>query len=227
MDRSHTVHFIGELLRVHRPAFTVCRKPQRATDHRQTRLFQYQQSLADQSPGICFCRARRTSDATRAVSFTGIARSARICSNVSPMMKSGGTAPAAASARARTVSLVHDAGEFPGSGKVGLGVAPIRHDVLRVEKIRNGLVGTGQLAEDERYGKPVRAELERLGTLQRELDPESAARLRPAWKLKLADAVQAASAFAVGADAPVTHDRDFSALRDLRVLGVQTKNPPA
>lgn len=51
---------------------------------------------------------------------------------------------------------------------------------------------------------------------------ESAARLRAACKLKLADAVQAASAVAVGADALVTHDRDFSALRDLRVLGVQT-----
>lgn len=55
---------------------------------------------------------------------------------------------------------------------------------------------------------------------------ESAARLRAACKLKLADAVQAASALAVGADALVTHDRDFSALRDLRVLGVQTKNHP-
>jgi predicted nucleic acid-binding protein len=49
---------------------------------------------------------------------------------------------------------------------------------------------------------------------------ESAARLRAACKLKLADAVQAASALAVGADALVTHDRDFSALRDLRVLGM-------
>lgn len=47
---------------------------------------------------------------------------------------------------------------------------------------------------------------------------ESAARLRSALKLKLADAVQAASALAVGADAMVTHDRDFSALKDLRVL---------
>ena len=49
---------------------------------------------------------------------------------------------------------------------------------------------------------------------------ESAARLRAAFKLKLADAVQAASALAVGADALVTHDRVFSALRDLRVIGV-------
>ena len=49
---------------------------------------------------------------------------------------------------------------------------------------------------------------------------ESAARLRAALKLKLADAAQAASALAIGADALVTHDRDFSAVRDLRVLGV-------
>ncbi|HEX5462948.1 MAG TPA: PIN domain-containing protein [Steroidobacteraceae bacterium] len=53
---------------------------------------------------------------------------------------------------------------------------------------------------------------------------ESAARLRAACKLKLADAVQAASALAVGADALVTHDRDFSSLRDLLVLGVEGKN---
>jgi predicted nucleic acid-binding protein len=49
---------------------------------------------------------------------------------------------------------------------------------------------------------------------------ESAARLRAALKLKLADAIQAASALALGADAMVTHDREFSALKDLKVLGV-------
>ena len=49
---------------------------------------------------------------------------------------------------------------------------------------------------------------------------ESAARLRASSKLKLADAVQAASALAIGADALITHDRDFSTLRDLRVLGI-------
>jgi predicted nucleic acid-binding protein len=38
--------------------------------------------------------------------------------------------------------------------------------------------------------------------------------------LKLADSVQAASALAIGADALVTHDRDFSAVRNLRILGV-------
>lgn len=55
---------------------------------------------------------------------------------------------------------------------------------------------------------------------------ESAARLRAALKLKLADAVQAASALAIGADALVTHDRDFSSLRDLRVIGVESDGSP-
>jgi predicted nucleic acid-binding protein len=46
----------------------------------------------------------------------------------------------------------------------------------------------------------------------------SAARLRASLRLKLADAVQAASAIAINADALVTHDRDFSRVRSLRVL---------
>lgn len=37
-------------------------------------------------------------------------------------------------------------------------------------------------------------------------------------RLKLADAVQAASAISSNADALVTHDRDFSRVRSLRVL---------
>jgi predicted nucleic acid-binding protein len=47
---------------------------------------------------------------------------------------------------------------------------------------------------------------------------ENAARLRASFRLKLPDAVQAASAFAINADALVTHDRDFSRLRSLTVL---------
>jgi predicted nucleic acid-binding protein len=47
---------------------------------------------------------------------------------------------------------------------------------------------------------------------------ESAARLRSAYRLKLADAVQVASALAIGADALVTHDRDFARVRGVRVL---------
>jgi predicted nucleic acid-binding protein len=56
---------------------------------------------------------------------------------------------------------------------------------------------------------------------------ESAARLRASLKLRLADAaVQVASVLAIGADALVTHDRDFSALRDLHVIGVEDRRSP-
>jgi predicted nucleic acid-binding protein len=82
---------------------------------------------------------------------------------------------------------------------------------------------TGPLSKgDEVLAEKYRATLRSWFVV--DLDPEtaeSAARLRAALKLKLADAVQAASALAIGADALVTHDRDFSALRDLRVIGVE------
>lgn len=47
---------------------------------------------------------------------------------------------------------------------------------------------------------------------------ERAARLRTHARLRLPDAVQAASAIAINADALITHDRDFSKLTALRVL---------
>ena len=47
---------------------------------------------------------------------------------------------------------------------------------------------------------------------------ETAARLRITLRLKLPDAVQAASALAIGAAALVTHDRNFSRLAALHVL---------
>lgn len=47
---------------------------------------------------------------------------------------------------------------------------------------------------------------------------ESAARLRAELRLKLTDAIQLASALAVNADALVTHDRDFSRVKGLRVI---------
>ena len=47
---------------------------------------------------------------------------------------------------------------------------------------------------------------------------ENAARLRASLRLKLADAIQAASALAINAAALVTHDRDFSRVRSLRVI---------
>lgn len=47
---------------------------------------------------------------------------------------------------------------------------------------------------------------------------ESAARVRASFRLKIADAVQVASALAINADALATHDRDFSNVRSLRVI---------
>ena len=79
---------------------------------------------------------------------------------------------------------------------------------------------TGPLrAQDEALARRYRAVLESWQVI--ELDAgiaESAARLRAALGLKLADALQAASALAVNADALVTHDRDFSRVTSLRVI---------
>ena len=48
---------------------------------------------------------------------------------------------------------------------------------------------------------------------------ESAARFRASLGLRMADAIQVASAMAINADALVTHDRDFSRVKTLNVLG--------
>lgn len=45
-----------------------------------------------------------------------------------------------------------------------------------------------------------------------------AARIRAALNLKLYDAALAATAFRIGADAIVTHDRDLGRVRNLRVI---------
>ena len=47
---------------------------------------------------------------------------------------------------------------------------------------------------------------------------ESAARLRAALRLKLADAVQVASALAINAAALVSHGRNFSRVRGVRII---------
>lgn len=47
---------------------------------------------------------------------------------------------------------------------------------------------------------------------------EGAARLRASLGLKLSDAIHAASALSINAAALVTHDRDFSRVRTLRVI---------
>jgi predicted nucleic acid-binding protein len=74
-------------------------------------------------------------------------------------------------------------------------------------------------AGDEVLAKRYRGILESWQVVDLTADiAESAARLRATLRLKLADAVQAASALAINAQALVTHDRDFSRLRALRVI---------
>ena len=79
---------------------------------------------------------------------------------------------------------------------------------------------TGPLqAADEALARRYRAILDSWQTVALDVGiAESAARLRATLNLKLADAVQAASALAINAAALVTHDRDFSRLRSLRVI---------
>ena len=79
---------------------------------------------------------------------------------------------------------------------------------------------TGPLqAGDEVLARRYRTILESWQVVDLTADiAESAARLRASLRLKLADAVQAASALAVDAEALVTHDRDFSRVRSLRVI---------
>jgi predicted nucleic acid-binding protein len=74
-------------------------------------------------------------------------------------------------------------------------------------------------AGDDALARRYRAILESWRPVALDVDiAESAARLRASLGLKLADAVQTASALAVNAAALVTHDRDFSRVRSLRIL---------
>lgn len=79
---------------------------------------------------------------------------------------------------------------------------------------------TGPLqAADDALASRYRAILETWQPVALDLGiAESAARLRASLRLKLADAVQAATALAINAAALVTHDRDFSPVRSLRII---------
>jgi predicted nucleic acid-binding protein len=79
---------------------------------------------------------------------------------------------------------------------------------------------TGPLQKkDEALARRYRAVLQSWQMVELDSDiADSAARLRATLRLKLPDAVQAASALAINADALVTHDRDFSRLKSLRVI---------
>lgn len=74
-------------------------------------------------------------------------------------------------------------------------------------------------AGDEALTRRYRAVLESWRCVELDVEiAESAARLRATLRLKLPDAVQAASALAINAAALVTHDRDFSRVKPLRVI---------
>jgi predicted nucleic acid-binding protein len=79
---------------------------------------------------------------------------------------------------------------------------------------------TGPLkSADEPLARRYRTILESWQLITLTVDiAESAARLRASLRMKLADAVQAASALAINAAALATYDRDFSHLRSLRVI---------
>ena len=79
---------------------------------------------------------------------------------------------------------------------------------------------TGPLqAGDHALARRYRAILESWQPIGLDVDiAENAARLRASLRLRLADAVQAASALAINAAAIVTHDRDFSRVHSLRVI---------
>jgi predicted nucleic acid-binding protein len=79
---------------------------------------------------------------------------------------------------------------------------------------------TGPLqAKAPALARRYRSVLESWQTVNLDMEvAEAAARLRAEFRLKLADAVQAASAQTIGAAALVTHDRDYSRIKSLRII---------
>jgi predicted nucleic acid-binding protein len=79
---------------------------------------------------------------------------------------------------------------------------------------------TGPLqARNEALARRYRTVFESWRPIDLDVDiAESAARLRASLRLRLADAVQAASALTINAAALVTHDRDFSRVQSLRII---------
>ncbi len=95
------------------------------------------------------------------------------------------------------------------TGDIALAVTTVT-----IAEVLTGPLKTGAEALARRY----RAALETWQVVDLTADiAESAARLRGRYKLKLPDAIQLASALEINADALVTHDRDFSRVRGIRV----------
>lgn len=86
---------------------------------------------------------------------------------------------------------------------------------ITLAEVLTGPLGAG----DEALAKRYRAMMESWQVVSLTADvAESAARLRGSLKLRLADAIQVATALAIDADALVTHDRDFSKVKALPIL---------
>lgn len=86
---------------------------------------------------------------------------------------------------------------------------------ISIAEVMAGPLGAG----DEVLARRYRAVLESWQVVDLSADiAEGAARLRASLRLKLPDAVQAASAIAINADALVTSDRGFARLKVPRVL---------
>ena len=94
------------------------------------------------------------------------------------------------------------------------------HVRFAVTTITIAEVLTGPLAAgEEMLARRYRSVLESWQVIDLDADiAESAARMRGLFRLRLADAVQVASAIAINADALVTHDRDFSSVTGLSII---------
>jgi predicted nucleic acid-binding protein len=100
------------------------------------------------------------------------------------------------------------------AGKIQAVVTPIT-----LSEVVTGPLRHHKEALAERYRKLLTANR---GWIFCDLDAESAmlaARLRIQYRLKLPDAFQLASAIRQGCTALVTHDRDFSLVEDLLIVG--------
>ncbi len=96
------------------------------------------------------------------------------------------------------------------SGAIRLAAATIT-----ITEVMTGPLRAGEEAVAKRY----RTMLESWQIVDLTVDiAESAARFRAALGLRTPDAIQVASAIAIGADALVTHDRDFSRVKSLTIL---------
>jgi predicted nucleic acid-binding protein len=96
------------------------------------------------------------------------------------------------------------------AGRVRFAVTTITIAEVMIGPLRSG---------EERAAREYRSLLESWQVLPLSADiAEVAAQLRVSLRLRLPDAIQAASALSINADALVTHDRDFSRLRSIRVI---------